>query len=207
MRNYHVIFADLPDISIFDEGKIWSEKLQNELIKTHKSFSQINLTTPENIDFSKQLKHGEKNLIIFNTDKYAYVSPYLPKLKTKEKEFNLILFEQYNWLNQSNKLLQNIYISPFTPIIDSKQLTVFDSKFYSYFNRDPSTDIPRFELLCYDLTSYFLTLINRYGLKFTEKMGSLNNSGWIQSQPVFERISKGSGFINQKLYIGEEKPE
>ncbi len=197
LKNYHVVFANLQEMSDFDAGKIWAEKLKAELVRTRKSFSQINLTSADNVDLSTGLKRGEKNLVIFNTDKYAFISPYLSALKIKEKEYKIILFEQYSWINQDNKLSQSIYICPFDSKINSEKLSIFNGKFSQYFKRQASTDVPRFDLLGYDLTNYFINSINRYGVKFTDKMETSNSSEWLQSQPVFERISRGSGFINQ----------
>ena len=207
LKNYRVIFAEIQGINSFDDGKNWSDNLQDELSKARKNFSRIELSTSGATDFSKVLKRGEKNLIIFNTDKYGLVSSFLPALKEKEKENNIILFEQYSWLNQTNKLTQNIYISPFIVNLNPVELSLFDVQFDQFFKRQASSDIPRYDLLGYDLTNYFVSIINRYGTKFTEKIGWNNNFKWIQSQPLFERISNGSGFMNQRLYMGEDKTE
>ena len=207
LKNYHVIFAEIQDVNSFDDGKNWSDNLQDELSKAHKTFSRLELSNSGDTDFSKVLKRGEKNLIIFNTDKYGMISSFLPALKEKEKEYNIVLFEQYSWLNQPNKLIQNVYISPFIVNLNPVELSLFDVQFDQFFKRQASSDVPRYDLLGYDLTNYFISVIHRYGTRFTEKMGSGNNFKWIQSQPLFERISNGSGFVNQRLYMGEDKSE
>jgi len=207
LKNYHVIFAEIQDVNSFDDGKNWSDNLQDELSKAHKTFSRLELSNSGDTDFSKVLKRGEKNLIIFNTDKYGMISSFLPALKEKEKEYNIVLFEQYSWLNQPNKLIQNVYISPFIVNLNPVELSLFDVQFDQFFKRQASSDVPRYDLLGYDLTNYFISVIHRYGTRFTEKMGSGNNFKWIQSQPLFERISNGSGFVNQRLYMGDDKSE
>jgi LysM repeat protein len=206
-KKYHPVFVELPDVDLFDDGKTWSDNLQNQLSEKNKKFSILNVTSPESIDFSSVLKPDEKNLIIFNTDKYGYAAPYIQQLKSLEKQYPVVLFEQYSWVNQSGKLADNIYISPFSPMLNPEELSSFNQKFISAFHRSASTDLPRFDLLGYDLTNHFITLIHRYGIEFTEKMGTNNSSKWIQSQPLFERISAGAGFVNQKLYVGDDKTE
>ena len=207
LRNFHVIFADIQDISPLDDGNIWSGKLESELKRLHKSYSHIDLFSADNLNLTNVLKRGVKNLIVFNTDKYSNVSPYITALKCYEKESNPVLFEQYSWLNQSVKLNDNIYLSPFNQNINQTDLTVFEAQFTVNFNRTPSTDIPRFDLLGFDLTNYFIALINHHGTNFAEKASNYKSYKWIQSQPEFERFAPSTGFINQKLYIGEEKAE
>lgn len=207
LKNLHIVFADIPGMSANDEGKILSDGLKDKLTRSRKTFSQIRLTTSVDADFTEALKKGERNLIIFNTDKYAYVNPYINPLKSHAKDYNIVLFEQYSWLIHSNKLAQNLYISPFISNLNLNELTAFNDIFTQSFNRDANTDIPRFDLLGYDLTLYFVSIMHRFGGKFTEKLDSYNHSRWIQSQPLFERISNGSGFINQRLYLSEDNIE
>lgn len=206
-KKFHPVFVELSDVDLFDDGKTWSDNLQNQLSEKNIKFSIINVTSPESNDFSSVLEPDKKNLIIFNTDKYGFAAPYIQKLKSIENQYPVVLFEQYSWLNQSGKLAENIYISPFTPMLNPLELSNFNQKFISAFHRSASIDLPRYDLLGYDLTNHFITLIHRYGIEFTEKMGTTNYSKWIQSQPLFERISAGAGFVNQKLYVGNDKTE
>jgi len=61
--------------------------------------------------------------------------------------------------------------------------------------------------LGYDLTNYFVNLIQRYGNKFGTKISAAGSINGIQSQPLFERSSTDSGFINQRVYLGEDKAQ
>lgn len=204
LKNAHIVFAEIDGISTFDEGYIWCKALQKELKKEGKSFSQLKLNGSENVDFSNILNKTDKNIIIFNTDKFAYISPFVPNLRSLTSDFNLVLFEQYSWRNQDKIIPQNIFISPFTSKYNSIEINKFNDNYAKYFSKNASKVSPRFDLLGYDLSNYFITLMKRHGNKFIEKIGSFNFSDGIQSQLQFERISNGSGFINQKLYLGEE---
>jgi hypothetical protein len=77
-------------------------------------------------------------------------------------------------------------------------------KFDQYFGKDLSNDSPRYDILGYDLSTYFIFLIHHYGSKFGNIINSNNERG-IQSEPLFERYSHDSGFINQQVYLGEDK--
>ncbi|HEY5592963.1 MAG TPA: LysM peptidoglycan-binding domain-containing protein [Paludibacter sp.] len=206
-KNAHIMFAEIPGVSSFDEGRIRVETLQKELNKERKSFSKIELTTSDYADFKTGLKKGEKNIVIFNTDKFAYISPFIGPLQTQADEYDIILLKQYSWKNQDTKMPLSIYISPFRINENSTKLTNYNEQFTQLFSKDVSIDSPRFDLLGYDLSGYFISLLHRYGNKFIDKIGSYNYSNDIQSQPQFERTSNGSGFINQRLYLGEDKAE
>jgi len=203
--NYNIIFAKLPGISSSDEGRIWSEALEKELGKKHKTFSEIKLISSDNADFKSVLKKNEKNLVIFNTDKYAYTSPFIAPLRSCTDQYEITLFEQYNWKNQTEKMPSSIYVSPFMSKYNPKELGEFNRLYTQLFKNDVNTDSPRFDLLGYDLSNYFISIINRYGNKFIDRIGNINITNGIQSQPRFERISNESGFINQRLYLGEDK--
>jgi len=203
--NQNIVFAELPGISSSDEGKICSDALKKELNKKHKSFSEIQLTTSDNADFKSVLKKGEKNLVIFNTDKYAYMSLFIAPLRSFTNQYDIVLFEQYSWKNQSEKMPSSIYVSPFTTKYNSKELGEFNKLYAQLLKSDVNDDSPRFDLLGYDLSTYFISVIHRYGNKFIDRIGNANITNGIQSQLRFERISNESGFVNQRLYVGEDK--
>ena len=203
--NNNIVFAELPGISSSDEGRIWSDALKKELGKKHKTFSEIELITSDNADFKSVLKKNEKNLVIFNTDKYAYMSPFIAPLRSCTDQYEITLFEQYNWKNQHEKMPSSIYVSPFMSKYNPKELGDFNRLYTRLFKNDVSVDSPRFDLLGYDLSNYFISIIHRYGNKFIDKIGNISITNGIQSQPRFERISNESGFINQRLYLSEDK--
>lgn len=204
-KNMNLIFADIPDISMFDDGKTWSEMLRKNLTVSKRTFSTFELTSLDFADFSSVLKKGSKNLIIFNTDKFAYITPFLGSLKNYTSSFDITLFEQYTWKDQPDNLSQSMHISPFISTFNQSGLAKFNKDFSTSFNWNSSSETPRYDLLGYDLTNYFVALLNQYGNKFPVKMNSKVNASFIQSQPRFERTSPKSGFINQQLYLTEDK--
>ncbi|MEI7503957.1 MAG: LysM peptidoglycan-binding domain-containing protein, partial [Paludibacter sp.] len=93
-KNTNIIFAEIEGINSSDEGQIMSNSLQKALNKEHKVFSEFKLSNSGNVDFNGILKKEEKNIIIFNTDKYAYINPFIPNLKSSASDFDIVLFEQ-----------------------------------------------------------------------------------------------------------------
>lgn len=206
-KNANVIFAEIPGVSSNDEGNIKFESLQKELLKERKVFSTLKLTTSDNVDIKSVLSNKVKNILIFNTDKYVTTSPFINIFRTNSTNYDLTLFEPYSWKNQKEKLGKNLYISPFKFEVDSTSLNIFDNQFTQFFFDNTSADSPRFDLLGYDLSNYFISILNRYSDNFNKKIGSYVLSNEIQSLPHFERTSTKSGFINQQLYLGEDNGE
>lgn len=207
LKNIHFVFAEVQGVSPLDDGKIREESLKIELARQRKSFGIIELGSSENINFSSELKKGEKNLIIFDTDKYSNVNAYIKALLSTSSEYDIVLFEQYSWNSQIEKKLESIYISPFISNLNEQLVDEYNTRFDQFFGKDVTNDSPRYDILGYDLTNYFITYINRFGSKFDTKIGSVHSIPGIQSQPLFERISNESGFINQRVYLSEEKTQ
>ncbi|MDP4239263.1 MAG: LysM peptidoglycan-binding domain-containing protein [Bacteroidota bacterium] len=206
-KNTHIVFAEIQDISPLDDGKIRADVLQKKLNREHRSFSSIELTTSENVNFKKVLKKGEQNLIIFNTDKFSNVSPYISSLSSESALSDIVLYEQFSWRNQREKKFQSIYISPFITKFNQTAIYEFNLQFDHYFGKDVTSESPRYDLLGYDLSNYFISLIHRYGSKFGNKINSNNLVKGIQSEPLFERTSNESGFINQRVYLGVDNAQ
>jgi len=205
LKNSHVIFAEIQGVSPTDEGKIRAGALKSQLLKQHKSIGTIELSSPDNAGFNSQLKTGEKNLIIFNTDKFSNVSPYLNGLNLLPAENNVVIYEPYSWRNQLEKKPDCLYIAPFLSTLNEDALEEYNSRFDLFFGKDLSNDSPRYDMLGFDLTNYFIAYIHKFGSKYAAKIGTLNSIPFIQSQIMFERISNESGYVNQTLYTGETK--
>lgn len=205
LNDAHVVLAEIQGVSPMDDGKFREEAIKGKFDRSGKSFGLLELNSPDNVDFSKQLKPEKQNLIIFNTDRFALVSPYLNALNSVAENYHVLLFEQYSWRNQIEKKPDCIYISPFTISTNEDILSDYNSHFEQFFGKDMSNDLPRYDMLGFDLTNYFITCINKYGNKYSNKIGTLHNLAFIQSQLRFVRTSNESGYINQTLYTGETK--
>ena len=206
-KGMHVVLASIQGVTPLDDGRMSLEILQKELIKARRDFSEVELSNPNTADFAGALNKGEQNLVIFNTDKFVNISPYLAQLHTYSANYDITLLEQYSWRNQIENTLKCIYISPFISSLNPESLTDFNQQFQQFYGKDASNESPRYEILGYDLSNYFISLIHRFGSKFGAKISSTTPNNCIQSQPLFERSSSNSGFINQRVYLGEDKAQ
>lgn len=203
-KDANIIFAEIEGISTFDEGNLKFEALKVALKKSKKNYVSKLLSSLVATDFTNDLKKGSKNIIIFNSDKYSSVSPYLPAVRTQVNNFDITLFGQNSWRNQNIMLPSVKFISPFITN-SSSALVDFNEMYVRLLKKDITlSSSPRYDVLGYDLSNYFITLINRYGNDFNDKLSSFKFTNGIQSQPEFERNSNKEGFLNQKLYLFED---
>lgn len=205
LKNVNIVLAEIKDINIQDEGNVKFNEIKKALLKNKNVFSTILLTTPDLCDFSTEFKNDMENIVIFNTDKYAYVNPYLVALRLQTNAYDITLMGQYSWRNQNLQLPKFKYVSPFetnSKLLDNKE---YSKQYVKYLQKDlPQFISPRYDLLGFDLSNYFIAAISKYGKKYNTKLELQNYSEGIQSQPFFERVSATSGYINQKLYLGED---
>jgi LysM repeat protein len=204
-KNAHIVFANAQGINPTDDGLIKSEYILNQLIKENRTYSQIELSSPESTNFTNSLRKGVRNLIIFNSDKLVNINPYINLLRSNTNDYDITIFEQFSWRNQIDNFPQSIYISPFKQNFNPITLNDFNSKFDQFYGNNITVESPRFDLLGYDLTNLFVTVIRKYGSKFGSKIELPYSFTGIQSEPIFKRISNDSGFINQQVYLGEDK--
>jgi len=208
-KNFHnanLIFLNLPDVSFLDDGYLFMESLKTDLQKEHQKFVELDLNHPKQLnnlyDF---LKKGQKNFIFFNTDNFSLINPYLPELYHYTKNYDVTLYEEYGWENKNLDKFNGLYIAPFKPEIDSLALGEYQKTFRQFFDWNVSENRPRYDLLGYDLLNCFISLINNFGNNFNEKYKELNYQNGLQSDFHFKKQSQFSGYINDKLYMGERK--
>jgi hypothetical protein len=87
--------------------------------------------------------------------------------------------------------------------MEQKRLNVFEREFSSFFDWKISLTSPRYDLLGYDLTAFFLRQLNDSKAASGEWKSTLSYPEGIQSQFQFERKSNASGYINQRIYVSE----
>lgn len=202
-QNSNLIFAEIPNVNEFDEGNVLFNSLKKELLNSKRLFTMFELSTPEYTDFSSQLKKGKQNIILFNTDKYSQVQTYLNTLKSNTENYDILLLEKFSWLNQADKSIKGIYISPFASDYNKLNLSNYNTNYSKFFNPTLSDELPRFDLLGYDLTCFFIDYFNKNGKKINENISTFKSAGFIQSQPNYQKSDPKSGYINNKLYFGE----
>lgn len=136
---------------------------------------------------SKALKDSMENVLIFTSEKYSSIQFLLPHVLKGKGNASVTLFSQYSW--QKEKIIfPQIYTSVFTTDVPA-DLTHYESMYNLYFKQEHSTELPRFDLLGYDITRQLIAW-----LQGKEYFG-------LQSDMRFEQITPSGGFVNTKVTV------
>jgi len=199
-RNDNIIFCDVPSVSILDDGYEFAFELQNELRRLKREFSKTELTDEKAAPLLNLFENNKKNIVVFNTNKYASVTNYIDSLAASNKNKEIVLFTQYSWPEIKNAQLASFSIAPFKSDFSGSELNIYNKQFSKLFNWKPTSKTPRYDILGYDLTNYFVALMYNNGNNFSNKKNKLPLSSGIQSQLRFERVTDKTGYVNKQLY-------
>ncbi len=198
-KNENIVFLEIDGVNNMDEGNEFILSLQDELRKNRIKFNNKMLFSELSIENSNILVADKKNILFFNSDKLSNVNPYLSAIKNQNSNNNIIVFEQNNWQIKS-KNYKGLQISPFKLDFSETEYKKFIHQFSQIFKWEVTNTNPRYDVLGYDLTNYFINLIFRNGPEFSKNKLNLPAAVGIQSQFKFERSSNYQGFVNNQLY-------
>ncbi len=136
---------------------------------------------------SKAFKDSMENVIIFNTEKFSNLQLLLPHVLNGKAGHHVTMYSQYSW-QKEKILLPQIYTSVFATDVPA-DLAHYESMFDTYFKHEHGTDLPRFDLLGYDITRQLVAW-----LQGKEYFG-------LQSDMKFEKVSEEGGYINTKVAV------
>ena len=109
-----------------------------------------------------------------HSDKYQHVRILLPHLqKLQEEGYSVRIVSQYSWQKEDIHLPQ-VYLSMFD---DPMQREEYDALWNTYFNATHVSEVPRYDLLGYDLMQALIAWLN--GQKEIE--GLQSDIRWIQT--------------------------
>ncbi|NLO70151.1 MAG: LysM peptidoglycan-binding domain-containing protein [Porphyromonadaceae bacterium] len=200
-RNSNFIFVETGNVRWTDEGMNFFGYLKQRLDKQRIGYNSVQ-SAALNSGWSAHLSLDKKNIIIFDTDDYKSIQPLLTNLADENNRYDVGVLGQYSWRNQNGKKPKMYYVSPFA---GNKLGTLFyEQEFQKYYKNKLPLINPRYDLLGYDLTTYFLSLINKNGFTFNNSTQNLNFNNGVQSNMNFRRTSRNGGFLNHKLYLIED---
>jgi len=196
-KNDNIVFYNLPNVNYADDGNEFATQLQSQLTAQRRDFKTIDVVDEQSII----IESGKRSIVFFNTDKFSLISAYINTLSTLSNANEIVMFEQYSWQNTNTQNLKTFSISPFKSDINGVELRRYNNNFSSSFDWKPSSKAPRYDLLGYDLTNYFISQIYRNGSNFNAGKNKLPVSAGIRSQFKFERSSERTGYMNKQIYF------
>ncbi len=136
---------------------------------------------------SKALKDSVENIIVFNSEKFSNLQLLLPHVISGKDGKSVTLYSQYSW-QKEKIILPQLYTSVFATELPA-DLTHYNTEYALYFKKEPVSDMPRFDLLGYDITRQMMAW-----LEGKEYYG-------LQSDMRFEKVSEEGGYINTNVRV------
>ena len=199
------IFADIAHVPTTDDGLIISQHVKQILDSQNKKHTSVTLSDPFVNPFDSVIVYGQKNMVIFNTERFQYIEPYLESLNRTDQQHDVVILERYGWKGHEVYRPVGVYVAPFKMERDMKQLEQYDTNFVTLFGWESSSHHPRYDIWGYDLTRFFINMLSDKNLNIETLLELKPYTDGIQSQFHFKRNSTNEGFINYQLYIGESQ--
>ncbi|MBP1637939.1 MAG: Peptidoglycan-binding lysin domain [Bacteroidetes bacterium] len=180
----------------------FSSNIKN--IDTNPYIFQFNPDNDVHNDFAVDAFKNKFRDVIFDTENLTSVQPYLNNLYELTSKYDVGVLGQYSWRGKSGRKPKMYYIAPFNPNSTTNDVIQYENDYKQYYGQMRSDKNPRFDMLGYDITNFFLKQMGTYGFRFNEKTNSLKYNEGIQSDFNFKRTGNGGGFINQQLFLIED---
>ncbi len=166
----HCVAIDVREADLAGSVRTLRQRMQKQEI----SCTTLPLRDLINDSAAYALDSAKENLIILHSDKYQHVRILLPHLqKLQEEGYSVRIVSQYSWQKEDIHLPQ-VYLSMFD---DPMQREEYDALWNTYFNATHVSEVPRYDLLGYDLMQALIAWLN--GQKEIE--GLQSDIRWIQT--------------------------
>lgn len=200
----NIVIADI-DNNQTSEEKDFFNIIKDKLYRSNIEYVKVTKADLVNNKMDYFLVNGKKNIVIFNTYDFLEVESNLAYLYDINQKYDVAVMGQYAWKDVSGKKPKMYYVAPFKD--DEQRLanaaTMYESEFTQYYGKLRGEKNPRYDMIGYDITNYFLSLINENKLEVEETTRNMKGEG-IQTDMFFRRVNKNGGFMNQKLFLIED---
>lgn len=98
-------------------------------------------------------------------------------------------------------LFTKLYVNPLDPFVKR-----FYDNFRSWYNKELMTLIPKYGILGYDVTNFFLRSLSRHGKHIEQRVVGSEEDG-LQNVFCFQHAENGRGLFNHGMYLVHFTPE
>lgn len=195
-KQTNVIFAELNHVSMGDDNYQLVRSLKQHMNEHNLPYQTILLNTDSLQHLRQTVDPLKENIIFFNTTRINNVSIYLYELQQLSSSVNIKIYEPYSWKNSKTEKPASFYLSVFKNEYPEAIYEKYSNNFSSLFDWTPSNELPRYDLLGYDLLQYFINHVlssnNVPAVSYPFQEG-------IQSNLQFEKAAATGGYINKFL--------
>lgn len=150
----------------------------------------------------KMLTLTKTNVVVLPTNDQSYVSGFVRKLYVLSSKYKIVLFGMQNWIYYDN--LDFEYLNNLNLHIPSNNFTDYTNviaqqfavDYYERYKADPSI----YSFQGYDITYYFLSLLQKYGSGFLNNIFENDYKG-IGTYFNFVQVNNQTGFENKAIIM------
>lgn len=194
------VFAEINHVSSSDDGLILYRSLKDYMQRNDIAFQSLTLNSDSIAQIRTALNPLKDNMVFFNTSRINNLSVYLNEFKRLSASVNLMIYEPFSWRNSKLEKPKSFYLSVFKNEYPELPYEAYFKEFSGLFDWTPSSELPRYDLLGYDLMQYF---INNVLSSKTLQNDTFPFQEGIQSNLKFEKAARNGGYINRLIYLYE----
>ena len=180
----HCVFVETRESDLAPSIRLLRQELKAQNIP----YSTLSLHDLMNDSVNYAIDQFQENIFILHSDRYQQVRmalPHIAKIAARK-----LLVSQYSWQKENIDMPQ-VYTSKFASDID---LTEYDQQWQETYKSQHVSEMPRYDLLGYDLMREMISLIRK----------DKNQHTSLQSPIVWESSSEQDGWQNTYIHIVEK---
>ena len=180
----HCVFVETHESDLAPSIRLLRQELKAQNIP----YSTLALRDLMNDSVSYAIDQFRENIFILHSDRYHQVRMALPHIA--QIAVRKLLVSQYSWQKENIDMPQ-VYTSKFASDTD---LTEYDQQWQETYKNQHVSEMPRYDLLGYDLMREMIRLIRKDEHQHTS----------LQSPVVWESSSEQDGWQNTYIHIVEK---
>ncbi len=194
-----VIFNFNKDLE--DDGSEFARALTHTLKDKNIAFQSVDFTQATFSSIANYFPTGKETILVLATDKYDLVKAVVGKVKQLNNPTlrPISIFGFSGWEKSLQEYPSTYYYSTFYIDRNRTEVALYRNKFKQEFGY-PTTSNPRFDLMGYDIATYFIKAINLYGTEMPNKLNEYQQAYTLQSNFNFVQFKKG-GYLNHGISI------
>ncbi len=185
---------------VADKGIDFVKELKQTLESKGISYREFTASTNTSVEIEARLAKNEETIVVFGTENGNLVNSILPEitsLSTDQTPISVFGFDE--WGDKIIRSYRSVYyysqffINKNTP--ESLSYRDLFRKEFGYV----TNSLPRYDLMGYDLSTYFIKAVNLYGKRFPDMLQTgYKQENPLQSKFLFRKTGKG-GYINNTM--------
>ena len=198
------------EIIFFDAGKDADKLELIEVIKADLDTKNIPYRTVSSLTNVTSVLSYDKNTVFVPTDDsmetLTKLITALKPVKERNPQLSISLFGHPSWQVYTAKysadffyLNANFY-TIFYANPTASAVKIFHNRYNRWYSRELINRFPKYGMLGYDISMYFIQLLHQYGTSYKSNINNLRYTG-VQTDFHFEQINNWGEFINTNTYF------